>query len=193
MEYQLLSDELLVKLLRVDDEGAFREIYKRYLKPLNRVALNKLKSSEEAEEILQETFLLIWEKRATQNIDNLKAYLFASLKYQIIDHYKAQILAERYADFVFSKDTQAENPSESEMNFQEIIAIFEKSLRDLPQKTSQIFRMSRLENKTTREISEVLHVPERTVEYHITQSLKLLRLQLKDFLPAGILVFLSTF
>ena len=193
MEYQLLSDELLVKLLRVDDEGAFREIYKRYLRPLNRVALNKLKSSEEAEEILQETFLQLWEKRNTQNIDNLKAYLFASLKYQIIDHYKAQILAERYSDFIFSKDLQPENLSESEMNFQEIIAIFEKSLHDLPQKTSQIFRMSRLENKTTREISETLHVPERTVEYHITQSLKSLRLQLKDFLPAGFLAFLSTF
>jgi len=193
MEYQLLSDELLVKLLRVDDEGAFREIYKRYLKLLTKAALNKLKSNEEAEEILQETFLQLWEKRTTQNIDNLKAYLFASLKYQIIDHYKAQILAERYADFIFSKDLQPENSSESAVNFQEIILLFEKTLCDLPQKTSQIFRLSRLENKTTREISEVLHVPERTVEYHITQSLKLLRFQLKDFLPTVVLSFLSSF
>lgn len=193
MEYQLLSDELLVKLLRVDDEGAFREIYKRYLKLLTKMALNKLKSSQEAEEILQETFLHLWEKRATQNVENLKAYLFTSLKYQIIDHYKAKILAERYADFVFNKDVQPENSSESEMNFQEIITLFENALHNLPQKTSQIFRMSRLENKTTREISEALQVPERTVEYHITQSLKLLRVQLKDFLPASIIAILSSF
>ncbi len=60
MEYHLLSDELLVKLLRVDDQGAFQEIYQRYWKALFSAAQYKLKTDEIAEELLQEVFLSIW-------------------------------------------------------------------------------------------------------------------------------------
>jgi RNA polymerase sigma-70 factor (family 1) len=189
MEYHLLSDELLVKLLRVDDQGAFEEIYRRFWKPLFKTAQNKLKSTELIEELLQDVFLKLWEKRAAQTIENLSAYLFTVLKYRIIDQYKKQILAEKYADFTLSKNLASEQSLESEINFQEIVTIFENALLQLPEKTRQIFKLSRLEYKTTREISEVLQMPERTVEYHITQSLKLLRLSLKDFLSASFFFF----
>lgn len=131
------------------------------------------------------------EKRATQQIENLGGYLYQSLKYQIIGHYRKQLLAERYSNATLNKSFQHNPSPENEVNFQEITAIFERVLRQLPEKTSQIFRLSRLEFKTTREISELLQMSERTVEYHITQSLKLLRQQLKDFLPTGILLFFS--
>ncbi|WP_373513688.1 sigma factor-like helix-turn-helix DNA-binding protein [Persicitalea sp.] len=71
-----------------------------------------------------------------------------------------------------------------------MIQIFDKVLRDLPEKTGRIFRLSRLEFRSTREISQTLGIPERTVEYHITRSLQSMRQQLKDFLPTIIFLLL---
>lgn len=190
MEYHLLSDELLVKLLRVNDRGAFEEIYRRFWKTLFKMAQNKLKSTELIEELLQDVFLSLWEKRDTQTIENLRAYLFTALKYRIIDQYKKQMLAEKYADFAHAKNLISDHSLENEINFKEIVRIFENALLQLPEKTRQIFKLSRLEYKTTREISEALQMPERTVEYHITQSLKLLRVSLQDFLSVSAIFFL---
>lgn len=190
MEYQLLSDDLLVKLIRVDDEGAFKEIYRRYWKPLFVSAQHKLKSTEVIEELLQETFLTLWQNRATQTIDNLGGYLFTSLKYQLIDQYKKQLLATKYADFMLAKVPQHDLSPENELHLSEIVKIFEDAIRQLPEKTALIFRLSRVEFKSTREIAQQLNLPERTVEYHITQALRLLRFHLKDFLP--VLLWLIT-
>lgn len=191
MEYHLLSDELLVRLLRVDDADAFNEIYKRYWKSLFQSARFKVKSEEIAEELLQNLFLNLWEKRAVQQIENLSGYLFSVLKYQIVNHYRALFLAEKYADFAQSQLEGYDHEADVVVNTKEIVSIFEEVLQQLPQKTSRIFHMSRLEYKTTREIAVALDMPERTVEYHITQSLKLLREQLKDFLPSLVLVCLG--
>jgi len=191
MEYHLLSDELLVKLMRVDDADAFNEIYKRYWKPLFQSARYKLKSDELAEELLQNLFLNLWEKRTVQQIENLSRYLSSVLKYQIVNHYRTAFLAEKYADFVQSRLEDYVDEPDIAVNVQEIVSIFEDVLQQLPQKTSRVFHMSRLEYKTTREIAAELDMPERTVEYHITQSLKLLRQQLKDFLPSVILLLLG--
>ena len=190
MEYQLLSDELLVKLLRVDDRGAFEEIYRRFWKLLFKTAQYKYQDTETIEELLQEVFLSLWEKRAIQTIENLSAYLHSSLKYQLIDQYKRQLLAEKHRDFVLAKTWMAQQSEQTDLDFQEIMRIFEQAMQQLPEKTRQIFTLSRLEYKTTREIAETLNMPERTIEYHITQSLKLLRVALKDFLTIAIILLL---
>ncbi len=190
MDYQLLSDELLIKLLRVSDEGAFKEIYRRHWKPLFMAAQHKLKEIDTIEELLQETFLKLWQNRATQAIDNLGGYLYTSLKYQLIDHYKKQLQEQKYAHFMLSKGPQEGFSPEKELDINEIVGIFEKTIQQLPEKTALIFRLSRVEFKATRQIAEQLNLPERTVEYHITQALRLLRMHLKDFLPT---LFLSMF
>jgi RNA polymerase sigma-70 factor (family 1) len=192
MEYHLLSDELLVRLMRVDDNDAFNEIYKRYWKPLFQSARYKVRSDEIAEELLQNLFLNLWEKRAVHQIENLSAYLFGVLKYQIVNHYRALFLAEKYVDFAQSQLEEQVQAADVAVNIKEIVSIFEEVLQQLPQKTSRVFHMSRLEYKTTREIATALDIPERTVEYHITQSLKLLRQQLKDFLPSLVFVLLGS-
>lgn len=189
MEYHLLSDELLVKLLRVDDKGAFKEVYDRYWKSLFLIAQGKVKTDQEAEELVQDVLLGIWEKRATQQIDNLGGYMFNALKFKVIDQYRKQSQAEKYRDFAMTRPTPEGQSPEIALDFSEIVQIFENALLDLPEKTARIFQLSRLEFRTTGEISTLLNIPERTVEYHITQALKLMRRQLKDYLPAiGLLV-----
>jgi len=78
-DYGTLSDALLVKLLRADDEEAFQEIYHRYWHVLFVVARRKLHSHEDAEEVVQELFVGIWSRRAEAQIEDLKKYLFGSI------------------------------------------------------------------------------------------------------------------
>ncbi len=183
MEYHLLSDELLVSRLRSGDSGAFSEIYKRYWRALFVHGQRKIGSDEVLEELLQNVFMSCWERRKTAEIGNLGGYLFNALKYQIINCYRAQFQAQKYAESVFPGDEPWENSLDESTNFRDIQEIFDQVLGQLPEKTRRIFQLSRLEYKSTREISELLDIPERTVEYHITLSLRQLRRELRDFLP----------
>jgi RNA polymerase sigma-70 factor (ECF subfamily) len=187
MEYKLLSDELLIKLLMVGDGGAFEEIYRRYFNRLLRTAQFKIQSKEVAEELLQDLFISIWEKRSTIVIDNLEAYLNTSLKYLIINHIRRQMLQDRFIEYSANKNERAETVDES-IAFNELSVAIEKSIEKLPEKTRQIFILNRLEYKSVKEISEQLSIPERTVEYHITQGLKTLRIHLKEFMLFSILI-----
>ncbi len=181
MEYKLLSDELLIKLLLVGDGGAFEEIYRRYFNKLLRTAQFKIQSKEIAEELLQDLFISLWEKRDKIVIDNLEAYLSTSLKYLIINHIRRQILQDRFIEYAANKNEPAETVDES-IAFNELSVAIEKSIEKLPEKTRQIFTLNRLEYKSVKEISEQLSLPERTVEYHITQGLRTLRVNLKEFM-----------
>lgn len=181
MEYKLLSDELLIKLLMIGDGGAFEEIYRRYFTKLLRIAQFKIQSKEIAEELLQDLFISLWEKRSNIVIENLEAYLNTSLKYLIINHIRRQILQDRFIEYSASKNERAETVDES-IAFNELSVAIEKSIEKLPEKTRQIFTLNRLEYKSVKEISEKLSIPERTVEYHITQGLKMLRIHLKEFM-----------
>ncbi len=185
MQYKILSDELLVKLLRVGEQEAFEEIYRRYWQKLLRSAQFKLRSKEIIEELLQDLFISLWEKREKVNIENLEAYLNTSLKYLIINQIKKQILQEKFVEYSFKKSNQTDDVDES-VAFNELSIAIENAVEQLPEKTRQIFKLNRLEYQSVKEISQQLAIPERTVEYHITQSLKSLRVYLREFISFSV-------
>lgn len=190
-EYALLSDVLLVKLLQTGDQGAFREIYRKYWHLLYGIAYRKLQSLENAEEIVQDIFVDIWERRAGLQVDDLKKYLIGAVKYRILNTIKAKLIRERYKAFSHTLTTHTEPLTESDLAFQDLNRAIEQALAELSPKTQEIFRLNRLENQSVREIALQLSIPERTVEYHITQSLRTLRLHLKDFIFLLVLTYLQ--
>ncbi|GGD66683.1 DNA-directed RNA polymerase sigma-70 factor [Emticicia aquatilis] len=192
MEYKILSDELLVKLLRVGEQDAFEEIYRRYWQKLLRSAQFKLRSKETIEEILQDLFISLWEKREKVLIENLEAYLNTSLRYLIINQIKKQILQEKFVEYSLKKNELTDDVDES-VAFNELSVAIEKAIEQLPEKTQQIFRLNRLEYKSVKEISVLLETPERTVEYHITQALKALRIHLREFITLSVVLSLRIF
>lgn len=192
MEYKILSDELLVKLLRVGEQDAFEEIYRRYWQKLLRSAQFKLRSKETIEEILQDLFISLWEKRERVVIENLEAYLNTSLRYLIINQIKKQILQEKFVEYSLKKNELTDDVDES-VAFNELSVAIEKAIEQLPEKTRQIFRLNRLEYKSVKEISVLLETPERTIEYHITQALKALRIHLREFITLSAILSLRLF
>ncbi len=162
------------------DEAAFQEIYFRHWKKLYTLARNKLPSTDSPEDMVQDLFVKLWEQRESLFIENLGAYLYTSLKYAVINLFKARLTRERYTEHAQTFAT-VEHYTEEQIALNDLMASVEQQVNDLPEKTRQIFRLNRLEYKTAKEISAQLSIPERTVEYHISLALKLLRPMLQDY------------
>jgi RNA polymerase sigma-70 factor (family 1) len=191
MNYKLLADEILLKLLKANDEAALREIYLRYWKSLYIAALKKVRSKEAAEEIVQNLIVSLWKKRETSTIQNLQCYLNTAVKYQVINYVKIKIQRERKYQHAISRQEFTENTSEDSLLINELSLAIDQAINMLPQKTQTVFRLSRLENHSVKDISSLMNISDKAVEYHITKSLKIMRQQLKDFILFElILVFL---
>jgi RNA polymerase sigma-70 factor (family 1) len=191
MEYALLSDELLTKLLHAGDAGAFREIYNRYWQKLFHTALAKTHSQQIAEELVQNIFIAVWEKRAIAKIENLEAYLVRAMKYKIINYIQSMLATEKHLKVMSDHIAKEENDSETQLLLHELNLAIHTAIEKLPAKTKAVFKLSREESHTVKEIAQLMNLSEKAVEYHITQSLKLMRLHLKDFIVLEVFFLLQ--
>jgi RNA polymerase sigma-70 factor (ECF subfamily) len=186
MDLRVLTDEQLLQLLRANNEQAFKEIYTRYWKLIFDAAWHRLASRETAKELVQTIFLRIWEKRHSIHIIHLQGYLQTAIKNSIINYIEATMVHKKYLQHVVHTGSATCQGTESALTFHELSQAIEKAIALLPEKTRQVFRLSRFEHLTIREIATSLNISEKAVEYHITQSLKTLRLYLKEYLDIAL-------
>lgn len=182
------SDDELLTLLRGNDELAFAEIYRRYWKKIFTLAANGLDSPEEAEECVQDIFCSLWRRRGTIELKySIYTYLAVAVKYQVINRLdKAYRLQQRMAG---SRGLQPEvyAPSaETPLLEKELFGRLNDSVNRLPEKCRIVFKMSREEGKSHKEIAEELQISEKTVNNHLTKALK----DLKTDLSPGLSAFL---
>ena len=189
--YAASSDEELLAALRVSDSAAYAEIFRRYSARLFSLACRKLKSREIAEDLVQEIFEKLWLKRADTQAQQLEQYLFSAIKYRILNHIRACAVRDGYAAYCQLFQTEAGAVTEETIAFDEVRAALLTGLQKLPEKSREIFRLSRLEQFTVPEIAQQVNLSAKTVESHLTRSLKVLRLHLKDFLAVAVLLFLG--
>lgn len=181
MNYKVIDDAILLKLLKAGDGAALEEIYFRYSELIYLSAIKKVRSKEIAEELVQNLFIRLWTKRAELNIQQLQPYLQTAIRYQVIDYIRAKIIHEKYYQAVRDQQ-QTENSSESRLLLHELTVAIDNAIKKLPQKTQEIFRLSRYEKRSIKEIAQYMNLSEKAVEYHMTQSLKFMRTHLKDFI-----------
>lgn len=174
------GDGDLLNALQQGDRRAFAEIYERYWEPLHQVACRKLGSSETAEEVVQDLFVTIWERRQTVRIDKLDRYLFSALKFGIIDLIRTQAVHDRFVHFVETTSTNFDQRTEDTLALQDLTRSVERVLLSLPEKTQQVFRLSRFDCLTIPEIADQLKVSEKTVQYHLGNALRTLRTNLNS-------------
>jgi RNA polymerase sigma-70 factor (family 1) len=179
----LVSDGELVTKLEMGEEWAFSEIYRRYWKKLFRQAFSKTGSDDSAKEIVQDIFLDLWQRRETAHIQELERYLFKAVRYQVLDCYNKRILKKRHIEMVQAMAYEETTESvEDQMAFWELKEKIMVAIGTFPEKTRHIFTLNRLEGKSVVEIAGLLHLPERTVEYHITVGLRHLREHLREYI-----------
>lgn len=180
------SDEELIALIAEDDEKAFQTLFYRYWSTAHQLASSKLKSKEVAQEITDDLFLNFWQRRHALHIDNFRHYLYVALKYKVITHIKHQLSRnQRLLDYQTDLPTQEEVTLQS-VEYNDLLRALENGMKALPERTQEVFRLSKLEGRTVSQIADQLNVSEKAIEYHITRSRKELRLHLKDFLVIAI-------
>lgn len=180
-DFDKFSDEKLSILLFEGDAGAFEEIFNRYWLKLYGAALKRVKSREVAEEIIQDLFTLLWAKRESVQIHtSLAAYLFTSVRYMVFNHIQKEVVRDSYKDSFQTANVFCDNSTEETVFLNELIRNIEKEVKCLPSQCRSVFELSRKENKTNREIAEVLGISEKTVEGHLTKAIKHLKVGLAD-------------
>mgnify|MGYP001001298377 CR=1 FL=1 len=191
MQRTTVTDAELLRHLAESDEYAFRTLYDRYWIQLYEFTVSKVEFQETAEEIVQDIFIDLWKRRENLLIERLDSYLYRAVKYRVIDVIRAGMVRkyhEESAGTIRYSDSLRLDEDE-EFAYKELYEAILEGLTVLPEKTSEIFRLNRLEQLSASEISERLQIPVRTVEYHITQALRAMKAYLKDFL---VVVWLMT-
>ena len=181
MYYQLQNDEALLEMLCRSDTGAFDEIYRRYWIVVFRYAVSKVHTQQIAEDLCQDVFVSLWQRRNTVAIQNLEGYLVQATKFGVLNYIRAKIKDKKYLDLAVVYPN-TDNETENILFLRNLMDAWEKAVAELPEKTQEIFRLSKVGNYSNKEIALQLHLTEKAVEYHITKSFKFLRIQLKEFL-----------
>jgi RNA polymerase sigma-70 factor (ECF subfamily) len=174
------ADEKLLTLLKDGHEEAFDCLYYRYRNKLFSIAYNRLKSKEIAEELVQDVFADIWQKRSSLHLrNNLSSYLCTAIKYAVLDHIRAQKTKDKYVAEMLKSSENASPSLEQNLYVDELDYHLNKSIDALPEKCREVFTLSRYENYSVREIAEKLDISPETAKYHIAHALKKLRVNLK--------------
>lgn len=175
-----LSDEKLVVLLREGSILAYEEIYRRYWYKTYTWATHQI-GAEDAEELVQELFLSLWNRRTEVVIKRLDLYLAVAIKNQVYKFFKSQLSYRKYQEYLLFKELDESPDGNQILNFKELTTAIEKALNRLPEKSAEVFRRSRYENQPIKEIAKELNLTEKAVEYHLTKSLKFLKSTLKSY------------
>ena len=184
------NDLELVQALRRGDEQAFAEIYNRYGLQLIEQAFRKVNSREAAEEIVQDLFTTLWHKREAAEIQKLKEYLGSAIRYRVINLIKNKFTHDGFIAYSRMLASEADYKTEHDLAASDLSGALNRGLAQLPGHTREIFQLSRVEHQTVPQIAVRLKVSTKTVEYHLTRALKLLRVSLKDFLVLAFFIFL---
>jgi RNA polymerase sigma-70 factor (family 1) len=166
--------------LQRDGMAAFEILYKTYWYQLYCVAFKHTASAPDAEELVQNLFEKIWKNRHTLQVKNWGAFLTVSLRNMAIDFHRSQAVNKKFMQH-YKQQPVTEIPQD-ELNEEQLLVLIENHLQELPEKTQTIFKLSRYEHKSVKEIAGHMQLTEKAVEYHITKSLKLLRQHLRNYL-----------
>ena len=184
------DEAMLLKALGEGDREAFLRIYELYWYKVFSIAYKRIKNQQIAEELTQDLFLKLWEKRSQLKPQKIENYLSISIKNAVIDHIHSGLVANRYVDFYRTFGELNSNATQNVIAFDDLSESIEKGLSKLPAKSQEVFKLSRLDNWPMDKIARHLNLSEKTVGYHLTKSLKYMRSYLREYLLMGLL-FLS--
>lgn len=178
------NEQHIIDAIKAGDQNAFEMIFRTWYKPLCNYAYSFLRDKDESEEVVQNSLVLVWEKRKQIEIESsLKSYLFRSVRNSCLNVIKHQRVVREHEKFAVRN-----SPISDAQTGQKIISTeLEKKISDamlqLPEQCQLVFRLSRLEELKYAEIAAQLGISIKTVENHMGKALRIMREELKDYLP----------
>jgi RNA polymerase sigma-70 factor (family 1) len=176
------NESILLEQMRNGNVAAFEAIFNSYWHQLYTHAKNKLGSHDEAEDVIQNIFSALWEKRETLLITDLSYYLHTAVKNRILNLLRSKVTQQKYWDYYKAFIPQHLPLTDNVVAYDDLQEAVGEAVNLLPEKSREVFKLSRMEGRTNAEIANLLNLSEKAIEYHLTRSLRKLRLHLKDFI-----------
>lgn len=169
----------------------FELVFKKYYKALHAYAFTILRDESQAEEIVQQVFYKLWEKRNDININlSMQAYLYRAVYNESLNYLKHLKVRKAYHAHTIHSTTDAGPGATGKMAAKELEEKIANTLRLLPEQCRTIFQMSRFEELKYREIADRLSISVKTVEHQMGKALKIMRTALAAYLPLIIYIML---
>lgn len=177
--YHTYTDQELTALLKGGDRLAFTAIYERYHSLLYIYAHKKLHDKEEAQDIIQEVLIALWNRRFDFSFDtSLKSYLFTAVRNKAFDLFTHKKVAAKYLVSLQGFIDISTESSDFLIREKDLSALIEQEIQTLPPKMREVFELSRKGRLTHKEISRILNISEHTVATQMKRALKVLRIRL---------------
>lgn len=187
------QEQALLNALCRGELQAYECLFKKYY-PMLCAYAHRFVDLKDAEEIVQEVMLWIWEKREELPIEHsLNQYLFKMTYHRSLNQITKKEIINRAETYFFSKKQEEMLEDINYYQIKELTQRIEDAISSLPESYRVAFVMHRFKQMSYKEIGEALNVSPKTVAYRIQQALKLLRGHLKDYLPIATLLLLSDF
>jgi RNA polymerase sigma-70 factor (ECF subfamily) len=187
-DFILYSDEELMLEIKADNVFAFDVLYKRYSKRLYKFGHSILKSQEEAENLIQDAYLNLWENRYKVEKDNsVKSYLFTIAYNSAISIIRKKARESVFIEYLKSLQEINEEPVNVELEYKELTNKLDEIIKALPQRQKEVYLLHKVEGLKYNEIAERLNISVNTIENHMSRALKTIREKLGKYSLIAIL------
>lgn len=169
------TDSKLTSLIKTGVKEAFQELFERYAPRIFQFSLSYLKNEQDAEELVQDVFLKIWEKRdALDNSKSIKAFIFKVAVNTIYDFIRRKNIESAFKEFA-GADFELQDSTWHQIIFDEMLDNLDVLVKQMPAERQKIFRLSREDGLTNDEIASKLNLSKRTVENQLYRAIAFLK------------------
>lgn len=176
------TDTDLFSMFKEGSTKAFDELYSRYWEKLFNYAFHRTRSKDVAFEMVQDIFVSLWARKEVIQLQNsVSGYLFASVRFQIINYIRNGKLKEQYLKDYIRFTSSADNSNEESIMMHDLQESLERSIEKLPERCREITKLSMLQNWSAEKIAETLQISHRTVENQLVLARKHLKTSLGDY------------
>lgn len=190
IEPNIASDTLLLKQVELGSKQAFNVLFEKYWEKAYSDAYKRLKSHDDAKDIVQEIFTHIWIKRETLQINNLPAYLHVAIRNRVIKFIAKQKPIHPFFNIL---DNIPEKNSQADANllWKEFFKSYEALLETLPPKRQEIFRLRFQEDLSTKDISMQLCITRKTVQNQLGKAIETLKVSVLRIFTIAIILLIA--
>lgn len=189
--YDLFGEKELLKKIAKGDEPAFQMLFDLYSKTIFSFVENFIHSSEDAEEIVQETFLILWNNRnSLQAVEHPRNYIYTIARNKCYDYLTKLARNAEAMRYAWENTGASHNSTEDVLYSRESIRMIDKALTKLSGQKQAVFRMSRFEDMSNEEIAAATGLSKSRVKNIIVEVLKHLRLRLKQASILSVIFFI---
>lgn len=175
------AEKKKINLLRKGDLKAFDDLYAVYSKKVYQFAYSFLKNKEDSEEIVQEVFLRVWEKRKKiKEYYSYKSFLFSISYNLIMDHFRAKLKKPEFFEALSIHAKLIDISSEQQIDYKNLKEHYLQIIEQLPPRRKAIFKMNRFEGLSYTEIAKRLHLSVNTIENQMAAALKFIRKNIEN-------------